>query len=141
MGTPMEGSNADGAVLKRSARRKAAVRSYDENLVDELLDKQLGVLSGKKKRTREELEKETETEAMIAFSLGFPIDALVEEEIRSGVVREIGGKEQNDYIVVRNHILARWRNNVGIWLSKGQIRETDSLVLLQRGSYCPLALM
>lgn len=122
----MDGLIGDGTVRKRSSRRKVVVQSYDENLVDELLDKQLGVLSGKKKRTREDLEKETETEAMIAFSLGFPIDALLEEEIRSEVVRELGGKEQNDYIVVRNHILARWRNNVGIWLSKEQIRETVS---------------
>ena len=48
------------------------------------------------------------------------------EEIRAGVVRQLGGKEQNDYIVVRNHILARWRSNVEVWLSKGQIKETVS---------------
>ncbi|CAN1239093.1 Lysine-specific histone demethylase 1 homolog 2 [Linum grandiflorum] len=63
---------------------------------------------------------------MLAISLGFPIDALLEEEIHAGVVKQLGGKEQNDYIVVRNHILTRWRSNVRMWLTKGQIRETVS---------------
>lgn len=122
MGTPF----SDGSSLKRSLRKKAGLRNYDENLMDELIEKHLGGTSKKRSRTKEDLEKETETEAMIAFSLGFPIDALLEEEIQAGVVRELGGKEQNDYIVVRNHILARWRDNVRMWLSKGQIKETVS---------------
>ncbi|XP_051152258.1 lysine-specific histone demethylase 1 homolog 2 [Andrographis paniculata] len=112
--------------FKRSSRRKTGLKNYDENLMDELIEKQLGGSLRKKNRTQEELEKETEIEAMIALSLGFPIDELLEEEIKAGVVREMGGKEQNDYIVVRNHILARWRDNVQSWLSKGQIRETVS---------------
>ncbi|XP_024922693.1 lysine-specific histone demethylase 1 homolog 2 isoform X2 [Ziziphus jujuba] len=122
MGTPV----SDGSISKRSLRKKAGLRNYDENLMDELIEKHLGGTLKKRNRTKEDLEKETETEAMIAFSLGFPIDALLEDEIRAGVVRKLGGKEQNDYIVVRNHILARWRDNVRMWLSKGQIRETVS---------------
>ncbi|KAJ0103074.1 hypothetical protein Patl1_04557 [Pistacia atlantica] len=122
METPM----SDGSVSKRALRKKVGPRSYDENLMDELIEKHLGGVSKKKNRTKEDLEKETETEAMIALSLGFPIDALLEEEILAGVVRVLGGKEQNDYIVVRNHILARWRSNVGLWLTKGQIKETVS---------------
>jgi lysine-specific histone demethylase 1 len=122
----METPDSGGSVLKRSLRKKVAMRNYDENLMDELIEKHLGGALKKRTRTREDLEKETETEAMIALSLGFPIDALLEEEIQAGVVRELGGKEQNDYIVVRNHILARWRDNVRIWLTKGQIKETVS---------------
>ncbi|GMY31680.1 lysine-specific histone demethylase 1 homolog 2 [Fagus crenata] len=122
MATP----NSGGSALKRSLRKKAGMRNYDENLMDDVIEKHLGGALKKRNRTKEDLEKETETEAMIALCLGFPIDALLEEEIQAGVVRELGGKEQNDYIVVRNHILARWRGNVRTWLSKGQIKETVS---------------
>lgn len=122
MGTPV----SDGSVSKRPSRRKTPSRNYDENLMDDLIDNHLGGSLRKRNRTKAELEKETETEAMIALSLGFPIDELLKEEIRAGVVNELGGKEQNDYIVVRNHILAKWRANVRRWLSKGQIRETVS---------------
>lgn len=113
-------------VSKRLLRKKSLSRSYDENLMDDYLDKQLGSSTRKRFRTKKELEKETEKEAMIALSLGFPIDALLEEEIKANVVSELNGKEQNDYIVVRNHILSRWRANVQAWLSKGQIKETVS---------------
>lgn len=122
----METPGSDGSAIKRSLRKKASLRSYDENIMDDLIEKHLGGTFKKKNRTKEDLEKETETEAMIAFSLGFPIDALLEEEINAGVVKELGGKEQNDYIVVRNHILARWRGNVRLWLTKAQIKETVS---------------
>ncbi|XP_071725879.1 lysine-specific histone demethylase 1 homolog 2 [Rutidosis leptorrhynchoides] len=113
-------------VSKRLLRKKSLSRSYDENLMDDYLDKQLGASSKKRFKTKKDLEKETEKEAMIALSLGFPIDALLEEEIKAKVVNELDGKEQNDYIVVRNHILSRWRADVQVWLSKGQIRETVS---------------
>ncbi|KAK7405193.1 hypothetical protein VNO78_06392 [Psophocarpus tetragonolobus] len=123
----METPSSNGSVLKRSLRRKVNFRNYDEDLMDDLFEKQLGGGLKKRSRTKEDLEKETETEAMIAISLGFPIDALLEEEIKAGVVRQLGGKEQNDYIVIRNHILALWRRgNVRLWLSKGMIKETVS---------------
>ena len=77
----------------------------------------------KKSRTKKDVQKETETEAMISFSLSFPIDSLLAQEIRVGVVRELGGKEQNDNIDIRNHILALWRGNVRVWLEKGHIIE------------------
>ncbi|KAK6131568.1 hypothetical protein DH2020_034679 [Rehmannia glutinosa] len=126
MGETRESPVSDNPGFKRSLRRKRSSRNYDENLMDVFIDKHLGSSSRKKNRTQEDLEKETETEAMIALSLGFPIDELLDEEIKAGVVSELGGKEQNDYIVVRNHILAKWRDNVQSWLSKGQIRETVS---------------
>ncbi|XP_021758744.1 lysine-specific histone demethylase 1 homolog 2-like [Chenopodium quinoa] len=122
----METPVSDGVVPKRSLRRKVSTKNYDEKLMDDLIEEHLGGPLKKRNRTRDDLEKETETEAMIAISLGFPIDALLDEEIRAGVVGDLGGKEQNDYIVVRNHILARWRGNVRVWLSKGQVRETVS---------------
>ncbi|XP_043700660.1 lysine-specific histone demethylase 1 homolog 2-like [Telopea speciosissima] len=125
--TGMETPVSDGTVYKRSSSRKTVgLRNYDENLMDELIEKHLGGTPRKRNRTKEDMQKETEIEAMIALSLGFPIDALLEEEIEARVVDELGRKEQNDYIVVRNHILAKWRDNVRTWLSKGQIRETVS---------------
>ena len=122
----METPGSDGSVSKRSLRKKASLRNYDENLMDDIIEKHLGGTFKKRKGTKVDLEKETETEAMIALSLGFPIDELLEEEKQAGVVTELGGKQQNDYIVVRNHILVRWRSNVRVWLSKGQIKETVS---------------
>lgn len=123
MATP----NSGGSVSKRPVRKRIAPMNYDENLMDNFLDEQLGGPVSKKIRTKKELEKETEKEALIALSLGFPIDDLLEEEIKARVVSELDGKEQNDYIVVRNHILAKWRENVHIWLSKARIRETVSV--------------
>ncbi|KAE8679103.1 Lysine-specific histone demethylase 1-like protein 2 [Hibiscus syriacus] len=116
---------SEGLVSKRSSRKKSGQKNYDENLMDEFIEKHIGD-AFRNIRTKEELEKETEIEAMIVLSLGFPIDALIEDEIKAGVVRELGGKEQNDYIVVRNYILSRWRSNVRIWLTKGHIKETVS---------------
>ncbi|CAA2990225.1 lysine-specific histone demethylase 1 homolog 2-like [Olea europaea var. sylvestris] len=126
MGETRETSVSDSSGFKRSLRKKNSIRNYDENLMDELIESHLGASLRKKNRTQEDLEKETEIEAMIALSLGFPIDELLREEIEAGVVSTLGGKEQNDYIVVRNHILAKWRDNVRSWLSKGQIKENVS---------------
>eukprot|EP00252_Welwitschia_mirabilis_P008464 TRINITY_DN2031_c0_g1_i1.p1 TRINITY_DN2031_c0_g1~~TRINITY_DN2031_c0_g1_i1.p1 ORF type:complete len:866 (+),score=120.55 TRINITY_DN2031_c0_g1_i1:53-2650(+) len=64
-----------------------------------------------------EVAKEADTEAMIAQAVGFPVDSLTEEEIEAGVVSAIGGDEQSNYIVLRNHILALWRENVQTWLT------------------------
>lgn len=62
-------------------------------------------------------------EALIAISVGFPVDSLTEEEIEANVVSVIGGPEQSNYIIVRNHILARWRSNVNVWLTFEQALE------------------
>ncbi|XP_058073214.1 lysine-specific histone demethylase 1 homolog 2 [Magnolia sinica] len=122
----MESQNSACMKSKRSLRKNAGSLNYNENLMDEYIENNLGSVSKKRNRTMEDMEKETETEAMIALSLGFPIDALLEEEIQARVVSELGGIEQNNYIVVRNHILVKWRDNVRMWLSKAQIRETIS---------------
>ncbi|KAF3604633.1 hypothetical protein F2Q69_00038501 [Brassica cretica] len=117
----MDTPSSEGSAPRRTLRRKAIRKNYDENAMDEPIE-----TSKKKFKTKQQLEKETETEALIALSVGFPIDELLEDEIRAGVVRELGGKEQNDYIVVRNHIVARWRSNVRVWLLKDRIRESVS---------------
>ncbi|CAH9130636.1 unnamed protein product [Cuscuta epithymum] len=71
-----------------------------------------------------DLAKEVDIEALIAISVGFPVDSLTEEEIEANVVSQIGGEEQANYIVVRNHILARWRSNVSVWLTKDHALES-----------------
>ncbi|XP_031131205.1 lysine-specific histone demethylase 1 homolog 1 isoform X1 [Ipomoea triloba] len=71
-----------------------------------------------------DLAKEVDIEALIAISVGFPVDSLTEEEIEANVVSQIGGDEQANYIVVRNHILARWRSNVSVWLTKDHALES-----------------
>jgi len=58
---------------------------------------------------------------MVAHSVGFPVDSLTEEEIESSVVSTVGATEQANYIVIRNHILGRWRDNVNAYLSKEQV--------------------
>ncbi|PIA55029.1 hypothetical protein AQUCO_00800041v1 [Aquilegia coerulea] len=112
--------------LKRSKRKNIGVKNYNENLIDEFIEKHLGNTPRKKNKTIQDMDKETKAEAMIASTLGFPIDELLEEEIKYRVVSELGGKEMNDYIVVRNHILSKWRNNVRTWISIDQIKETIS---------------
>ncbi|KAI4350922.1 hypothetical protein L6164_005325 [Bauhinia variegata] len=69
------------------------------------------------KNRRSDVAKDCDVEALIAVSVGFPVDSLTEEEIEANVVSTIGGTEQANYIVVRNHILAQWRSNVSVWLT------------------------
>ncbi|KAK4799592.1 hypothetical protein SAY86_024957 [Trapa natans] len=64
------------------------------------------------------INKEATTEALIALSAGFPADSLTDEEIDFGVLPVIGGIEQVNYILIRNHIIAKWRENVTVWVSK-----------------------
>ncbi|KAJ7568219.1 hypothetical protein O6H91_01G023800 [Diphasiastrum complanatum] len=112
----------------RALRQHARITSYDEALVDEMIEQQLGgnpafVARGRKKKPLD-MDKEVDVEAMIAVSIGFPRDALTEEEIEAGVVTTVLGEEQANYIVVRNHILARWRENVNVWLDQGAVMES-----------------
>ncbi|XP_047153766.1 protein FLOWERING LOCUS D isoform X2 [Vigna umbellata] len=64
------------------------------------------------------INKEPKTEALIALSAGFPADSLTEEEIDAAVLPVIGGIEQVNYTLIRNHIIAKWRENVSNWVSK-----------------------
>ncbi|CAI9091157.1 OLC1v1026107C1 [Oldenlandia corymbosa var. corymbosa] len=64
------------------------------------------------------INKEATAEALIALTAGFPADSLTEEEIDAGVVSVVGGIEQVNYILIRNHIITKWRENVSRWVSK-----------------------
>ncbi|KAH9288473.1 hypothetical protein KI387_032590, partial [Taxus chinensis] len=112
--------------LRQGARGSA---TYDEELIDKLLQKQIGdnsngTSSSYKKKRIFDMAKEVDTEAMIAYSVGFPPDALTEEEIEAGVVSSVGGDEQANYIIVRNHIVALWRDNVTAWLDASHVMES-----------------
>ncbi|CAH2048078.1 unnamed protein product [Thlaspi arvense] len=73
---------------------------------------------------RNSVGKEVDSEALIAMSVGFPVNSLTEEEIEANVVSIIGGKDQANYIVVRNHIIALWRSNVSNWLTRDHALES-----------------
>ncbi|KAK3025909.1 hypothetical protein RJ639_042382 [Escallonia herrerae] len=64
------------------------------------------------------INKEATNEAMIALSSGFPADSLTDEEIEAGVISVVGGIEQVNYILIRNHIITKWRENVSNWVTK-----------------------
>ncbi|KAF7085989.1 hypothetical protein CFC21_089349 [Triticum aestivum] len=57
------------------------------------------------------LARELDSEATIALAAGFPADTLSEDEVAAAVIPLIGGADQANYLVVRNHILALWRSN------------------------------
>ncbi|CAL9220267.1 unnamed protein product [Arabidopsis halleri] len=64
------------------------------------------------------INKEATTEALLALTAGFPADSLTEEEIEFGVVPVVGGIEQVNYILIRNHIISKWRENISSWVTK-----------------------
>ncbi|OUZ99629.1 Amine oxidase [Macleaya cordata] len=100
---------------------------YSEKLMDEIVQMQINDNpSNSKNRRRKiaDIAKEVDVEALIAISVGFPVDCLMEEEIESNVVSTLGGVEQANYIVVRNHILARWRSNVTVWIAEEHVFES-----------------
>ncbi|KAJ0970302.1 hypothetical protein J5N97_023179 [Dioscorea zingiberensis] len=67
------------------------------------------------------INKEATSEALTGLTAGFPADSLTDEEIEIGVVSSVGGIEQVNYILIRNHILSRWRDNVSQFLPKESI--------------------
>jgi lysine-specific histone demethylase 1 len=119
-------SPVEGRQSKRPARQHAKVSTYDESALDAAIEEQLGMQSQGKghKRKLGNVDKDITMEAMIAAAIGFPRDALTEEEIEAGVVSTVGSQEQANYIVVRNHILATWRENVNTWLEQETVMET-----------------
>ncbi|KAL3649637.1 hypothetical protein CASFOL_006040 [Castilleja foliolosa] len=64
------------------------------------------------------INKKAIAEASIALNVGFPSDSLIDEEINYGVVSKEGGIEQINYVLIRNHIIRKWRENVSKWLTK-----------------------
>ncbi|KAH7662871.1 Spermine oxidase protein [Dioscorea alata] len=67
------------------------------------------------------INREATSEALTGLTAGFPADSLTDEEIEFGVVSTVGGIEQVNYILIRNHILSRWRDNVSQYLLKDSI--------------------
>ena len=128
---------------RRPQRRAASTRPacYDESLLDAELQALLGDAASRRVRrlrrlSAEERQRETETEALIALSLGFPIDELLPEE-RPLLPAHIADAP-NDYIVVRNHILASWCADPGAPLPLARVLETvaasyDRLVAAAHG--------
>uniref|UniRef100_A0ACD5WVY7 Uncharacterized protein n=1 Tax=Avena sativa TaxID=4498 RepID=A0ACD5WVY7_AVESA len=128
---------------RRPPRRAASARaaSYDESLVDSALQAYLGNSPSRRIRrlrrlSPEERQKETETEALIALSLGFPIDELLPAEEAILAASDVAAP--NDYIVVRNHILASWRADPRVPLPRARVLETvaatyDHLVAAAHG--------
>ncbi|KAF9608277.1 hypothetical protein IFM89_008562 [Coptis chinensis] len=94
-------------------------------LMDQIISLQINSTKNRKRRKMaDNLAKEVDIEALIALSVGFPVDSLTEEEIEYNVVSYLGGVEQSNYIVVRNHILARWRSNVDTWMTRDHALES-----------------
>ncbi|CAI9096242.1 OLC1v1032338C1 [Oldenlandia corymbosa var. corymbosa] len=120
---------AAGLRILRPHPKPSTTYSYSEtDLAEEPGDGRPQILhrrrSGGSNNKLSDLDKEVDIEALIAISVGFPVDSLTEEEIEANVVSQIGGSEQANYIVVRNHILARWRSNVSLWLTKDHALES-----------------
>ncbi|CBI34053.3 unnamed protein product, partial [Vitis vinifera] len=117
---------------KRRRRKKQfpeMISSAAAKIMDDIIGMQINdspALSKTHRRRRRiaDLAKEVDVEALVAISVGFPVDSLTEEEIEANVVTAIGGAEQANYIVVRNHILARWRWSVSTWLTRDHAMES-----------------
>ncbi|KAL6838197.1 hypothetical protein ACP4OV_031979 [Aristida adscensionis] len=114
---------------RRPQRHAASSRpaSYDESLQDAELESYLGDAASRRVRrlrrlTPEERQRETETEALIALSLGFPIDDLLPEE--RPLLPPHAADAPNDYLVIRNHILASWRADPTAPLPRARVFET-----------------
>ncbi|RWR89924.1 lysine-specific histone demethylase 1 1 [Cinnamomum micranthum f. kanehirae] len=118
-------SAVSGLRVLRPHSNKSSI--YNEKLMDRIIQQQIDDHpSPPKSRRRKmaDLAKEVDVEAMIAIAVGFPVDSLTEEEIESNVVDVVGGPDQANYIIVRNHILARWRSNVTVWMTKDHALES-----------------
>ncbi|CAA0831029.1 Lysine-specific histone demethylase 1 homolog 1 [Striga hermonthica] len=110
-------------MISSSASRLRILRPHPKPSAALVLDDSLHGLH-RKRRGPTDLSKEVDIEALIAISVGFPVDSLTEEEIEANVVSRIGDSEQSNYIIVRNHILSRWRSNVSVWLTKDHVLES-----------------
>ena len=111
----------------RSLRHQVRVSTYDESLADATIEEHIGTLPSRAQRRRKKLalsEKAFDAEAAIASAIGFPRESLTEEEVEAGVVLTVGSQEQVNYILVRNHILTKWRENVCAYIEQDTIMES-----------------
>ncbi|XP_021713431.1 lysine-specific histone demethylase 1 homolog 1-like [Chenopodium quinoa] len=65
-----------------------------------------------------------DVDALIAISVGFPVDSLTEEEIDDAVIPTLGSADQSQYISVRNLILSKWRSNVSSLITRDHVMES-----------------
>ncbi|PKA60518.1 Lysine-specific histone demethylase 1 like 1 [Apostasia shenzhenica] len=116
-------------VLRSHASSRGGGVVYSEKHMDDLFQSQIAgdylsnVSSSSRSRrisssSSSRLARDIDVEALIAISVGFPIDSLIEEEIESNVIPVLGGDAQANYIIVRNHLLALWRTNPSVWLTE-----------------------
>ncbi|KAL7001898.1 Lysine-specific histone demethylase 1 1 [Sarracenia purpurea var. burkii] len=117
-------SSAAAVYGLRVLRTHSRSCNFSEKSTDDAVEIDDAPSKNRRRRRISDLAKEVDTEALIAISVGFPIDSLTEEEIEANVVSQIGGVEQAKYIVVRNHILSRWRSNVSTWMTKDHALES-----------------
>lgn len=72
--------------------------------------------SRRRRRRRDDPSSSTSSslsvDALIALSVGFPVDSLTEEEIEADVIPTLAGDDQKPYIAARNYLLSRWRSDV-----------------------------
>ncbi|KAG0629790.1 hypothetical protein M758_1G130500 [Ceratodon purpureus] len=78
----------------------------------------------RQRRKKTTIDKTFDVEATLAAAIGFPKESLTEEEVEAGVVNHIGSSEQTNYIIVRNHILSKWRENVNVYLHQNTVLES-----------------
>ncbi|KMT01528.1 hypothetical protein BVRB_9g215320 isoform A [Beta vulgaris subsp. vulgaris] len=81
----------------------------------------------RRRRRISDLSKESpplDIDALIAISVGFPVDSLTEEEIDASVVPTLGSTDQSHYISVRNLILSKWRSNVSSLITRDHVMES-----------------
>ncbi|KAL9265263.1 FLOWERING LOCUS D-like protein [Drosera capensis] len=69
------------------------------------------------------INRDATGEALTALTSGFPADVLIDEEIEFPVVSSVGGIEQVNYILIRNHIITKWREDVMRWVNKEMFLE------------------
>ncbi|KAH9621382.1 hypothetical protein KSS87_007196 [Heliosperma pusillum] len=56
--------------------------------------------------------------ALIALSVGFPVDSLTDDEIHASVIPTLSSPLQSHYISVRNLLLSSWRSDVNSLLTR-----------------------
>ncbi|KNA06004.1 hypothetical protein SOVF_185090 [Spinacia oleracea] len=81
----------------------------------------------RRRRRHNDLAKDPpplDVDALIAISVGFPIDSLTEEEIDDAVIPTLGSADQSHYISVRNLILSKWRSNVSSLVTRDHVMES-----------------
>ncbi|XP_039114060.1 lysine-specific histone demethylase 1 homolog 1-like [Dioscorea cayenensis subsp. rotundata] len=108
----------------QSTSRSGTAPLYNDALIDELLQLQPRPPRRRSNAGFDGSLSDLDVEALVALSVGFASDSLSEDEILSSVVPTLSGPIQSNYIIVRNHILSRWRSTVSSRLSESHAMES-----------------